>query len=112
MYGEKQYGIIEYAAETESGEEEIYEDLTKIVPPVVTRLKEMYELYHSEGYEIGQLYQALTDVTEQCFITTATWVWISGKSCLELIRTYHRLMRNVERFWLQNFADREQQQSR
>ena len=58
MYGEKQYGIIEYAAETESGEEEIYEDLTKIVPPVVTRLKEMYELYHSEGYEIGQLYQA------------------------------------------------------
>ena len=41
MYGEKQYGIIEYAAETESGEEEIYEDLTKIVPPVVTRLKEM-----------------------------------------------------------------------
>ena len=73
MYGEKQYGIIEYAAETGSGEEEIYEDLTKIVPQVVTRLKEMYELYHSEGYEIGQLYQALTDVTEQCFITTATW---------------------------------------
>lgn len=73
MYGEKQYGIIEYAAETGSGEEEIYEDLTKIVPPVVTRLKEMYELYHSEGYEIGQLYQVLTDITEQCFITTATW---------------------------------------
>ena len=37
---------------------------------------------------------------------------ISGKNCLELIRTYRRLMRNAERFWLQNFADREQPRSR
>jgi hypothetical protein len=73
MYGEKQYGIIEYAAETGNEDEAYYEDLTKLVPPVVTRLKEMYELYHSEGYEIGQLYRDLRDMEEQCFIATATW---------------------------------------
>lgn len=74
MYGKELYGTEKYADErTGSSSEEYYTDLTPLVPPFLLEKKELYEIYHAQGYEVGYLQHVLEDTVAQCFIPTATW---------------------------------------
>lgn len=75
MYGQSKYGQLPYGVDgvPEEEKEAYYEDLTKLVPEFVASLREMKALYTAEGYQIGYLQHALTDVIDQCFLVTATW---------------------------------------
>ena len=74
MYGQNKYGATPYGSGNVPGsQEEIYIDLIPLVPPFITELAEMHELYAAQGYGVGQLRHDLEDVVGQCFIMTATW---------------------------------------
>lgn len=75
MYGQNEYGTQAYSVTgTGSGTQtEYFTDLTHLVPEFVWRKLEMYEIYRTQGYEIGYLQHCLEDVIDQCFLTTATW---------------------------------------
>lgn len=75
MYGQNAYGTIGYSKDqaTRGEAERYYVDLTKLVPEFIAEKKEMHDLYITQGYEMGYLQQALDDIINQCFISTATW---------------------------------------
>lgn len=73
MYGESKYGVFSYGSKTEEKQEEYYENLIKLVPGIVSDLREMKALYISQGYQVGKLIHDLSDMTMQCFLITATW---------------------------------------
>lgn len=75
MYGKPTYGLIQYAREKEDGQipETYFLDLARYVPPFLAELRELAELYKTEGYELGYLQHNLRDLFDQCFIVTATW---------------------------------------
>lgn len=75
MYGNNLYGLVQYAQEkADNGQqEEYFVDLTRYVPPFLAELRELAELYRTEGYEIGYLQHNLRDLFDQAFIVSATW---------------------------------------
>lgn len=75
MYGNNLYGLVQYAQEkTDNGQqEEYFVDLARYVPPFLVELRELAELYRTEGYEIGYLQHNLRDLFDQAFIVSATW---------------------------------------
>lgn len=75
MYGKDLYGLIQYASEEPSSgsQEEYFVDLARYAPPFLAELREMAEIYRTQGYEVGQLEHDLRDLLDQCFISTATW---------------------------------------
>lgn len=73
MYGQNKYGSFTYASgEENEPPQEYYEDLTKLVPPFMSEIAEMKELYTAEGYQVGYAQHVLEDVIKQCYLVTAT----------------------------------------
>lgn len=76
MYGKASYGLLKYAQESTSGDgtaDDCFADLARYVPPFLAEIRELAEIYRTEGYEAGRLRHDLEDLLDQCFITTATW---------------------------------------
>lgn len=75
MYGKTLYGRGQYAQNTSESQvpEEYFVDLARYVPPFLAELRELAEIYRTEGYEIGLLQHEQRDLFDQCFIVTATW---------------------------------------
>lgn len=75
MYGKNQYGLIQYAQEKSSDEEqkEYFVDLARYVPPFLSEIRELKAIYEAEGYAAGLLEHELSDLLDQCFISTSTW---------------------------------------
>lgn len=49
------------------------DDLKSHVPEAISQLKEFTELYNTQGIELDSIYYAITDVVNQCFVSTASW---------------------------------------
>ena len=75
MYGKTLYGRSQYAQEGSSSivPEEYFVDLARYAPPFLAEIREMAEIYRTQGYEVGQLQHDLEDLIDQCYIVTATW---------------------------------------
>lgn len=75
MYGKNQYGLIQYAQEKSSDEEqkEYFVDLARYAPPFLSEIRELKAIYEAEGYAAGLLEHELLDLLDQCFISTSTW---------------------------------------
>jgi len=75
MYGKTLYGRGQYAQEGSSTivPKKYFVDLAKYTPPFLAELREMAEIYRTQGYEVGQLQHDLVDLIDQCYIVTATW---------------------------------------
>ena len=75
MYGNNLYGLVQYARDKADStrQEEYFVDLARYVPPFLAELRELAELYRTEGYEIGYLQHNLRDLFDQAFIVSATW---------------------------------------
>lgn len=75
MYGKNQYGLVQYAQEKSSDEEqkEYYVDLARYAPPFLSEIRELKAIYEAEGYAAGLLEHELSDLLDQCFISTSTW---------------------------------------
>ena len=75
MYGKTLYGRGQYAQEGSSTivSKKYFVDLAKYAPPFLAKLREMAEIYRTQGYEVGQLQHDLEDLIDQCYIVTATW---------------------------------------
>jgi len=75
MYGKNQYGLIQYAQERNSDEEQkdYYVDLARYAPPFLAEIRELKAIYEAEGYAVGLLEHELSDLLNQCFISTSTW---------------------------------------
>lgn len=75
MYGINKYGLIQYAQEKTTDEEQkdYYVDLARYAPPFLAGVRELKAIYETEGYEVGLLEHELSDLLDQCFISTATW---------------------------------------
>lgn len=75
MYGSGKYGLFSYGTEANrSGDQTgCFVDIARYVPDFVAALLEMAELYRTEGYELGAIKYAFSDLVDQCFVQTATW---------------------------------------
>lgn len=75
MYGKSSYGLLRYAQNRSENTtpDEYFVDLSRYVPPFLAEIRELAEIYRTEGYEIGLLQHDLEDLRNQCFISTATW---------------------------------------
>ncbi|WP_312428276.1 YmfQ family protein [Lacrimispora sp.] len=75
MYGKNQYGLIQYAQEKSTYEEQkdYYVDLARYAPPFLAEIRELKAIYETEGYAVGLLEHELSELLDQCFISTATW---------------------------------------
>ena len=75
MYGKTLYGRSQYAQEGSGSTvpEEYFVDLARYAPPFLAEIREMAEIYRTQGYEVGQLQHDLEDLIDQCYIVTATW---------------------------------------
>jgi hypothetical protein len=75
MYGINKYGLIQYAQEKNTDEEQkdYYIDLARYAPPFLADVRELKAIYETEGYAVGLMEHELSDLLDQCFISTATW---------------------------------------
>lgn len=75
MYGKNQYGLIRYAQDINNDEEQkdYYVDLARYAPSILAEIRELKAIYETEGYAVGLLEHELSDLLDQCFISTATW---------------------------------------
>lgn len=87
MYGKDIYGLQKYAATTAATDpdQDYFIDLARYAPPFLAELREMGEIYRAEGYEAGKLQHDLRDVTDQCFLVTATWGLVSWEQMYGLV---------------------------
>jgi hypothetical protein len=73
VYGKNQYGLIQYAREIDAGEQaDYYVDLARYAPPFLAEIRELKAIYETEGYAAGLLEHELSDLLDQCFLSTAT----------------------------------------
>ena len=76
MYGQSKYGLSKYGYNPASDitPDDYFVDIARYVPPHLQKLKELQEIYRTEGYEIGSLsLYYLKDLLSQAFVSTATW---------------------------------------
>ena len=75
MYSKSLYGVEKYGeGATQNGvSDEYFIDLACYAPPFLAEIRELAELYRTEGYTIGQLQHDLEEMRDQCFVPTATW---------------------------------------
>lgn len=75
MFGKNQYGLIQYAQEknADEGQKDYYVDLARYAPFFLAEVRELKAIYETEGYAVGLLEHELSDLLDQCFISTATW---------------------------------------
>ena len=52
---------------------EYYIDIARYAPPFFRDIREMAQIYRTEGYELGLLQYYLDDLVRQAFVSTATW---------------------------------------
>lgn len=55
------------------------DEMTAYLPPFLTKLKEMAELLQAEAPEFEKQNNGIFDLTDQLFVTTATWGLNVGK---------------------------------
>lgn len=55
------------------------DEMTAYLPPFLTKLKEMAELLQAEAPEFEKQNNSIFDLTDQLFVTTATWGLNDGK---------------------------------
>jgi uncharacterized protein YmfQ (DUF2313 family) len=74
-YGESQYGILQFGAEPDTEEpiQPYTPDLMQYLPPYYRDSRVMSSLLASMAVELGVLWDALNDLLNQFFVTTATW---------------------------------------
>ena len=74
MYGKTLYGRGQYSQEGSSNivPEKYFVDLARYAPPFLAEIREMAEIYRTQGYEVGQLQHDLEELIDQCYIVTAT----------------------------------------
>ena len=87
MYGKEIYGLSQYAQERTSSDvsEEYFVDLARYAPPFLAEIRELAEIYRTEGYEVGRLQYDLRDLLDQCFIGTATWGLIRWENVYDVV---------------------------
>ena len=75
MYGKNQYGLIQYSQEKSTDEEQkdYHVDLARYAPLFLAEIRELKAIYETEGYAVGLLEHELSELLDQCFISTATW---------------------------------------
>lgn len=75
MYGKSRYGFAYYARDSDGGEDgnEYFANLARYVPEFVSEIREMADIYRTEGYEVGRGKYNLENLLSQCFVQTATW---------------------------------------
>lgn len=76
MYGRSLYGRQSYGAaqaDAPVNPEEYFVDLARYSPPFMAELREMAQIYRTQGYEVGYLEYVFQDIMLQFFVTTATW---------------------------------------
>lgn len=71
IYGKQRYGVSQLSEDMNP--EEYFIDLAKYAPPFLAEIREMAEIYRTEGYEIGLLQHEIKELTDQFYIPTATW---------------------------------------
>lgn len=49
------------------------DELKSLVPEAIVEIREFKELYNTQGIELEHVYNAVNDVLNQCFVSTATW---------------------------------------
>lgn len=49
------------------------DELKTLVPEAIWRIREFNVLYDTEGAELDDVYYAVNDVLDQCFVSSATW---------------------------------------
>jgi len=74
LYGKSLYGLEKYGYETaQDGQSEYFIDLASYAPSFLAEIRELAEIYRTEGYTVGQMQHDLEEVWNQCFVDTATW---------------------------------------
>lgn len=79
IYSEDQYGLLQYGADSsgttsdDTGTTKYYTDLRRYLPPFMANMKEMKGLLMAQGYEIGRLWNELSDDFKQTYVDTGTW---------------------------------------
>ncbi len=75
MYGQTQYGIMQYAATPDETNpvEPFFVDLLTYLPQYYQENETMIELQGAVSEEVGQLWYSIDDLLKQFFVSTATW---------------------------------------
>lgn len=66
MYGVSKYGLIQYAQEKSTDEEQkdYYVDLARYAPPFLAEIRELKAIYETEGYAVGLLEHELSELLD------------------------------------------------
>lgn len=62
------------------------DEMTSYLPPFLTKLKEMAELLKAEAPEFEKQNNSIFDLTDQLFVTTATWGLERWEKILNVMR--------------------------
>lgn len=62
------------------------DEMTSYLPPFLTKLKEMAELLKAEAPESEKQNNSIFDLTDQLFVTTATWGLERWEKILNVMR--------------------------
>lgn len=75
QYGVSKYGLQKYAAELDaSGQNDArWVDLAQYAPEFLAEIRELKEIYWTEGFEVARLEDDIKDAFAQTSISTATW---------------------------------------
>ncbi|KPU45825.1 hypothetical protein OXPF_06140 [Oxobacter pfennigii] len=74
MYGQYQYGVLQFGASVAEGAIEPYiPDLMRYLSPYYTGVREMEEIQGSISEEMGLLKYGIDETLKQFFVSTATW---------------------------------------
>jgi len=49
------------------------DELKGLVPEGIAEIREFTEIYNTQGTELDNIYNAIDDVLNQCYVSTATW---------------------------------------
>lgn len=105
MYGEDLYGQQGYSddshVQSTAEEEKRLVDLEKYVPNFIKEMRELHQVYVSQGYEIGREQLTLEDLFNQIFVDTATWgldLWEKNYG----LKTNHSLSYETRRGLIKN----------
>lgn len=76
MYGKDIYGLSRYGynpPEHTVNPDEYFVDLARHAPPFLRQVRELAEVWRTQGYEVGLLEHHAADLAKQAFVATATW---------------------------------------
>lgn len=74
MYGQTQYGVLQYSTSPDDGQITPHNpDLMRYLPLYWQDVREMQALQQTAGAEVGLQWDAVDDLMQQFFVSTATW---------------------------------------